>query len=386
MKRMITGCMLLLLSCLQICAQRDNARSESMAPLSRVESEKMMTAVVDQWKKDKQVILRKDYEGMAIHHDTLELKLWKQLYGHAPVGDRSMYISMHGGGGVPSEVNNQQWNNQKYLYRPAEGLYVAPRAPVDAWNMWCQPGMDELLSKLIQAAVVFDGVNPDKVYLMGYSAGGDGVWRMAPRMADTWAAASMMAGHPGDVRLINLRNTPYMIWCGALDAAYDRNKLDRERGLQMDSLQKADPEGYIHETHIVEGKPHWMDRVDTLAVSWMAQYQRNPYPKKIVWGQEEVLHQHFYWLTAPQEELARYKTVRLEVKDNRIDISECGYTHLTLWLNDELVNLDKKVGVYYQGRKLFKGKLKRTRANIQQSMRERDDNRYVFPARVEVKM
>jgi ABC-type multidrug transport system fused ATPase/permease subunit len=44
-------------------------------------------------------------------------------------------------------------------------------------------------------------------------------------MADRWAAASMMAGHPGGVSLVNLRNTPYMMWVGALDKAYDRNAL-----------------------------------------------------------------------------------------------------------------------------------------------------------------
>ena len=47
----------------------------------------------------------------------------------------------------------------------------------------------------------------------------------------------------------------------------------------MDSLQKADTGGYIHETHIVEGNGHWMDRVDTAAGSWMARYTRNPSPR-----------------------------------------------------------------------------------------------------------
>lgn len=118
----------------------------------------------------------------------------------------------------------------------------------------------------------------------------------------------MMAGHPGDVSLLNLRNTPFMIWCGGDDAAYDRNRLDRERGLEMDSLQQADPEGYIHETHIMEGMGHWMNRADTVAVPWMAQYKRNPYPRKIVWQQEEVLRPSFYWLQAPAGELKRGTT------------------------------------------------------------------------------
>ena len=49
-------------------------------------------------------------------------------------------------------------------------------------------------------------VDPNRVYIMGYSAGGDGVYQLAPRMADRWAAAAMMAGHPNDASPLGLRN------------------------------------------------------------------------------------------------------------------------------------------------------------------------------------
>ena len=47
-------------------------------------------------------------------------------------------------------------------------------------------------------------VDPNKVYLMGYSAGGDGVYQLAPRMADRFAAAAMMAGHPNETSPLGL--------------------------------------------------------------------------------------------------------------------------------------------------------------------------------------
>lgn len=209
---------------------------------------------------------------------------------------------------------------------------------------------------------------------------------MATRMADQWAAASMMAGHPGNVSTLSLRNTPFMIWCGALDAAYDRNKLDTYRGQQMDSLQAADPEGYIHETHIVAGKPHWMDRQDTAAVAWMAHYTRNPYPKKIVWCQQEVLRPSFYWITVPKDEMVMGKQVRLEVKGNEIDITRCDYKTITLSLNDEIVDLDRKVKVRYQGKTIFNGRLKRSAETLHSTLYQRNDPRYAFPAQVTLKV
>ena len=196
----------------------------------------------------------------------------------------------------------------------------------------------------------------------------------------------MMAGHPGDVSLINLRNTPFMVWCGALDDAYNRNQECARRGLELDSLQQADPQGYLHQTHIVEGKPHWMDLEDAAALPWLQQYRRNPYPTHIVWQQEEVAHPHFYWLTAPADQLARGKTVRLTLKGNTIDISHCDYTQLTLHFNDQMVNLNKPLTIRYKGDTLFRGKLQRTAANLKATLAQRNDLRYMFPAQVTIQL
>ena len=83
------------------------------------------------------------------------------------------------GGGAPSAVNDKQWENQKKLYTLDEGIYLAPRAPTDTWNLWHQAHIDPLFDRLISDLVVLEDVNPDRVYLMGYSAGGDGVFQLA---------------------------------------------------------------------------------------------------------------------------------------------------------------------------------------------------------------
>ena len=356
--------------------------------LSRNESADVQKRVVAEWMQRQRTalgpILEKPEGQLAVRSDRATMPFWYTVYGSAPWGERSLWISLHGGGGTTQEVNNGQWDNQKRLYRPEEGVYVAPRAPWNAWDMWCQEPIDELYEQLIRLMVCCQGVHPDRVYLMGYSAGGDGVWREAPRMADHWAAASMMAGHPGDVSLVNLRNTPFMIWCGANDAAYDRNVLCARRGREMDSLRADCPDGYVHETHIMPGKGHWMDREDRAAVPWMARYVRNPYPRAIVWQQEGVLRPAFYWIEAPADELQRGRRVDVKVEGNVIEIARCDYSSLTLWLNDELVNLDKKVTVRMAGRTLFRGRLARTEENMQASIDGRGDPRYCFPARLTV--
>lgn len=354
--------------------------------LTADEAAKAATLLESQWREQMKQLHKEALENETFKRGRLQMKFKAITYGEKPADGRSLYISMHGGGATHKRVNDQQWDNQIRLYKPQEGVYVAPRAPWDDWNMWFKPGMDEFFEMLIQAAVATMDVNPDKVYLMGYSAGGDGVWRMAPRMADRWAAASMMAGHPGEALQVSLRNTPFMIWMGENDSAYDRNKLAVKHGAIMDSLQQADNEGYIHETHIIKGKGHWMDRVDAAAVPWMAQYKRNPYPNKIVWRQEEVTRPAFYWLSVPEKECRHKAMVVAEIDKNVIEISESDYSRLTIYLNDDMVDLNKPVVVNYKGKKVFKGKLSRTIANMARTLNERDDLRYMFPAMVEIEL
>lgn len=363
-------------------------QNESFAQknLTADEAEDAAALLELQWREQMKQLYKEALENEVFKRGKLQMKFKAITYGEKPSDGRSLYISMHGGGATHKRVNDQQWDNQIRLYKPEEGVYVAPRAPWNDWNMWFKPGMDEFFEMLIQAAVATMDVNPDKVYLMGYSAGGDGAWRMAPRMADRWAAASMMAGHPGEASQVSLRNMPFMIWMGENDSAYDRNKLAVKHGAIMDSLQQADNEGYIHETHIIKGKGHWMDRVDAAAVPWMAQYKRNPYPTKVVWRQEEVTRKAFYWLSAPEEECRHKAMVVAEIDKNVIIISESDYSRLTIYLNDEMVDLNKPVVVNYKGKKVFKGKLPRTVGNMARTLAERGDLRYMFPAMVEVEL
>ena len=114
-------------------------------------------------------------------------------------------------------VNDQQWRNQIKLYTLEEGIYIAPRAPTDTWNLWHQGHIDDLFDRLIETFIATEGVDPNRVYLLGYSAGGDGVYQLAPRMADRFAAASMMAGHPNNANPTSLRNLPFAIFMGGED-------------------------------------------------------------------------------------------------------------------------------------------------------------------------
>lgn len=356
------------------------------APLTRDAAAAARTRIIEYWRTVQQEALAETDANNCVTADNLSMPYSWKVFGNMPEGGHSLWISLHGGGSAPTSVNDSQWENQKRLYRPEEGIYLAPRAPWDDWNMWFKAPIDPMFETLIRTMVVYHDVNPDKVYLLGYSAGGDGVWRLAPRMADHWAAASMMAGHPGDVSLVNVRNMPFTIWVGEQDAAYNRNNEVRLRGEVLDSLQTADPEGYIHETHVVGGKGHWMDLVDAAALPWMAAFTRDTRPKHIIWRQEEVTHTHFYWLEVPEEEALRGNTIEVTVEGNDIRLLHCDYSHLTFLLDDDLVNLDQNVRILSGDAVLADTLLPRTSATLLATLERRGDPSYAFSAQLDLKL
>ncbi|MCL3782575.1 alpha/beta hydrolase [Prolixibacteraceae bacterium JC049] len=328
--------------------------------------------------------LEKSWNDKTISYKEFEMPLKYKIFGEAPADGRSLYISMHGGGGAPKAVNDQQWNNQIRLYTPEEGVYVAPRATTDSWDLWHRPQIDPMFDQIIQAAVILEGVNPNKVYVMGYSAGGDGTYQIAPRMVDRWAAASMMAGHPGDASPLNLRNIGFSVWMGEHDKAYRRNEIAAEWGVKLDKLQAADPEGYKHECHIVKGKGHWMERQDSVAVPWMATFTRNPFPKKLIWKQDNELHPKMYWVGVPKADRTKEGKIIATYNGNTINIEETNYKHVQLFLNDQMMNLDEPVKVTYNGQKIFNEKVNRTIGTIYATQAKRFDPKMVFTAQIDL--
>lgn len=353
-------------------------------PLSKEEAI-LATEVIYRHKlKEIRDLYGKQWQDKKLREGKYEMRFEYRVLGEKPEDGRSLYISMHGGGNTAAAMNDQQWRNQIHLYTPKEGVYIAPRAAVDDWNMWFQPHVDTLFDRMIQTAVALMDVNPDKVYLLGYSAGGDGAYRMGPRMADRWAAVSMMAGHPGDVSPVNLRNIGFSLWMGERDAAYNRNAEAVKFGQRMDSLHRADPEGYFHETHIEKGKGHWMDRRDTVAIPWMAKFRRNSYPEKVVWRQDDTPHDSFYWLSVPIGEAKKGNLAVVECKDNVVTIRHNDYNTLMIGLNDEMIDYSKPVEVVVNAKTVFKKKLNRKLETVYKSIEKRGDSRLVFSTNLKI--
>jgi hypothetical protein len=302
------------------------------------------------------------------------LRWTEKTFGNTPTNGHSLWISMHGGGNAPPAVNDRQWQNQGRLYTLSEGIYLAPRAPSDTWNLWHESHIDPLFQQLIDAYITTRQINPNRVYLLGYSAGGDGVWQLAPRMADRFAAAAMMAGHPNEASLLGLRNLPFALLVGGNDSAYKRNEIVTQRGHELDELAAQDPDGYPHFARTYEGLGHWMNGRDAEALPWMTQFSRNPWPHKIVWQQDDVVHHRFYWLQIPENTPIQERAlIRAEINGQRITLSGDLPNTIQLRLSDELLDLDAPVLVVVNDTEIFQGYAPRQASATLQSLQQRLD-------------
>ena len=361
-----------------------NSQSFSATALTADEAKRATTDLWTARTKFLKQTRQAEFESREIAIDDLRMPFWYKVFGEAPAEGRRLFISMHGGGGAPAAVNDQQYENQKRLYQPEEGVYLVPRAATNTWDLWHQSHIDTFFERLITDMILFEDVNPDRVFIMGYSAGGDGVYQLAPRMADRLAAAAMMAGHPNESRPEGLRNIGFTIHVGANDGAYNRNAKAEEWGRLLDALQAGDRRGYVHEVSLHKDRGHWMNREDAVAVPWMAAFTRNVWPDRIAWVQDDVRHERFYWLQVPNESTKTDVRVVASVEQNEIVIEHCDAKEITILLSDSLLDLDKSVSVKLPSGATSQHVVKRTIADIAESLAKRFDKAACYSARIDL--
>jgi len=348
-----------------------------------------------------------------------------EIVGDKPQGGYPLYIGLHGGGGCPATTNDEQWRQmQTYYCRSVDvGIYVAPRGCQDTWDLhWCGDSFS-LYDRLIENMIAFLNVDPDRVYILGFSAGGDGVYQLAPRLADRLAGANMSAGHPNGVSVHNLYHVPFLIQVGEKDGAYNRNKQAVAYGKKLEERACKYPGGYISECWVHRGMPHnFMDhdergrcegvlcgrgcersevRCNTNAVHWLSMHARDPAPRHLIWDvatqasrprppgavgeglEGPVAARHrFYWLD--RSGLEPYDAARIEVRcepgNNRVEVLSSG-SWLRVLLDRRLVDFERVVVIEGVGFH-FEFRVRPSLVTMTRTMLERGDPLLMFEAEV----
>ncbi|MBD5459776.1 MAG: hypothetical protein HDR26_02365 [Lachnospiraceae bacterium] len=298
-------------------------------------------------------------------------------YGILVLGDPGesgypVYIALHGGGQSDTPtMNDSQWMQMGMYYKDSvrNGIYVYPRGVRDTWDCHFNPESYPLYDRLIENLIAFYDADPNRIYLTGFSAGGDGVYAIVAKMADRFGAANMSAGHPNGLPLWNLYNMPIQLQVGEKDADYDRNICTAQYGLLLDSYQEQLGGGYIHNTYIHKGAGHnfydntgarqkvmedsaqWLEtgespvvEVNANAVRFMEQYVRDPLPERVVWDLSQRADQRtgesFYWLRADRQLTEGRIIASYDRESNSVNVEECSVAgEITILLSNDMLDL-----------------------------------------------
>jgi pimeloyl-ACP methyl ester carboxylesterase len=259
---------------------------------------------------------------------------------------------MHGGGGAPKEVNDSQWKIMQSHYKeyPEAGgyVYLALRAPNDTWNGFYDIYVYPLIANLVHQFVFFGNVDPDKVFIMGYSHGGYGAFAIGPKEPDLFAAIHASAGAPteGETTPVTLRNTIFTYMLGGLDTMYGRLWRDKKFREGVTQLRGARTDIYPVTLTISPGVEH-PNLADRNKIKEMYPAVRNPVPHELTWLMTDDVITNFFWL---QTDLpGKEKEIDATCRDNRLTVTTTNVTSATALLDSRLIDFTKPVTLDLNG-------------------------------------
>ena len=403
-----------------ILADETDAIREEDTEADAIPVEEIPAAREEAWeayarKMEEEGLLHQEFTDRVMNYGEVKMKFTARLCkpsGEVPENGYPVYIALHGGGQDDTPYfNDSQWRMMQRYYDShlSDAIYVTVRGVRDTWDTHFNPESYPLYDRLIRMLILEMNADPNRVYLEGFSAGGDGVYAISPRMADRFAGVNMSAGHPNGVNLTNIRNVPIQLQVGELDTDYSRNTVTVDYDDYLDELEETYG-GFIHRTLVHTGNGHnfadydqvpipvmvdpqaWRDKgdktsekVDSYPPHYLENFVRDPLPEKVCFDLSTRADQRdvtsFYYLKAPFETkgliLAEYdretNTVTLQTEDLEGDFS--------ILLNEEMVDFTRPV-TFILNEKTAELSLTPSRTVLEETTAERGDPNYQFEAEV----
>ncbi len=330
--------------------------------------------------------LRADFDTHQVRFEQYLSPYTVKTVGHRPEHGWPLFIALHGGGNAPKRVNDQQWHVMQSYYRDQDSvpgyLYVALRAPNDTWNGFYDNYVYPLVARLIDQFLLFADVDPDKVFLMGYSHGGYGAFAIGPKMPDRFAAIHASAAAPtdGETSAKTLRNTVFTYMVGEKDLAYGRLPRCQAFDQKIRELRGDRHDIYPVTLEFIPGNGH-TGLPDRDKIKSMYPAVRNPVPRELTWELTDPVIRDFFWLEVPQP--AKQQEIDATCHDNCVIVTTKGIAAANVLLDGRLVDWRKPVVFSVNGHSSSQ-RLRPSLRTLCETLRERGDPGLAFAAMVKL--
>jgi dienelactone hydrolase/tetratricopeptide (TPR) repeat protein len=240
-------------------------------------------------------------------------------------------------------------------------------------------------------------VDTDRVFLTGYSMGGDAAWDLGLAHPDFWAGVAPIAGESQRYCSLYWRNAkalPFYVVCGELDGGrWGRNAGDLDRYLKNS-----------YNTTVVQylgrGHEHFSDEQLRL-FDWMGRCHRDFFPHEFTCSTMRVWDNFFWWaeihgqapatVVAPGNWPPPRNTHPLEIKGytrahNNLTLGTGNARGTTVWLAPQMVDFQTQIKISVDGHQvnLSKPFVAPSLEIILEDVRTRGDRQHPFWAKVDV--
>jgi predicted esterase len=328
--------------------------------------------------------LKKDFANHQVRYQKHLSPYTVKKVGKRPQRGWPLFIAMHGGGGVPKKVNDSQWKMMQIYYRDQASVtgyqYLALRAPNDVWNGFYDDYVPPLVSNLIRQFLLFGDVDPDKVFLMGYSHGGYGAFFIGPKIPDRFAAVHSSAAAPTDGAISprTLRNTRFTFMIGEKDNDYGRRQRCEKFNEAIEKLRAKDKGAYPVVMEFKKGFGHG-GLPDRDKIKDMYPYTRKAVPRRLAWDLTDAVITHFFWLSVPKP--AKGQSLDATAEGDRAQVTTRNVKRFDLNLDARLIDFGKPLRVTVDGKAQVL-KVRPRFLTLCQSLLERGDPELAYTCRV----
>lgn len=292
--------------------------------------------------------LMNDYQSLVVRNGSHVSRYMAKVVGQLPPANVPLFIALHGGGGVPTHVNDQQWQQMMHYYidKPEIGgyMYVALRAPNDTWNGFYDDYVYPLIRNLIRQFVLFANVDPNQVFLLGVSHGGYGAFTIGSKMPDIFAAVHAAAAAPtkGETSVKNLRHLHFTYMIGERDHAHERYERCCRHAEHIAQLRGQRTDIYPAKMIVVRNGGH-VGMPDCHAIAWMSGGLRVSCPTEVSWELTDVVNIRLYWLSTRSPSKGQQVDAFLDPESNGVFISTHQVSSLSVFFDSRMVHMNEPV-------------------------------------------
>jgi predicted esterase len=317
-----------------------------------------------------------------------------------------LFLNLHGSGPKDTELKaTLAWSLR---YRDWPSRYFIPQIPNERHYRWWLRPTQFAWERLLRLAMIDTGIDPNRIYVMGISEGGYGSQRLGAFYADYLAGAGPMAGGEPlkNAPPTNFRHISFSLQTGENDIGFQRNQFTLKAKVAFDSLERVFPGDYVHKVELQAAKGHGIDYTTT--TPWLSQYTRKVNPAQLSWvwfPMDGRYRKGFYNIAINKSPVDTINGIVYDRADFHVDVNRSTNTiivktqllnadmtacspvrkgEISIYLNDQLVDLRKKVRIVYNDKEVYNARVPLLLSTLVESCALFADPYRLYPAKLQI--